>query len=582
MFKLTRRLPLLSLFLTFSYPFHTRRIHLLHSSSHFSHAGTNDCDCDVAIIGSGIGGLTCGAILSALYRLNVHIYEGHVHAGGCAHSFPVVSKVSKSKYVFDSGPTIVLGCSSPPFNPLAQVLSALGGSSLIDWVAYDSWGMVTEDGSWPFILGENNFAQGPLLKFGGLDAVNDFLRLRDACAPLCAGAAAIPTMALRGDSYRLLPLLKHLKALQDVLPYSETLNGNFKPFMEEYVHNSWLKSWLDALAFSLSGLDAANTGAATMAYTLFDLHRKGASLDYPRGGFGAVPVALATILKETGGKLFLNKRVQSVLVGEGQAKALRLQDGGIVRAKQGIVCNADVWALPSLLSASGNDLTPQQRYQLIERPEKEVKKTASFMHLHLGIDATGLDRSAMQPHYTVMMNGLHRDPSSGNSPADPCGDRNMVAVSNPSVLDSTLTSSDKKFVIHAYGAGNEPFSDWDGLEYPSGLYSEKKAADSSFLKSAVSRALQISRDELEERLDVQLIGTPLTHRRFLSRTDGTYGATFRDMLPGPVTSLPGLYLCGDSVFPGIGVPAVAVSGANCANTMVSFLRHTWHSWILDQ
>jgi hypothetical protein len=42
-------------------------------------------------------------------------------------------------------------------------------------------------------------------------------------------------------------------------------------------------SWLNALAFSLSGLPAELTGAAAMAYTLYDLHRDGASLDYPQG-----------------------------------------------------------------------------------------------------------------------------------------------------------------------------------------------------------------------------------------------------------------------------------------------------------
>ena len=73
------------------------------------------------------------------------------------------------------------------------------------------------------------------------------------------------------------------------------LDGNFAPFMDAHVRNPWLKSWLDALAFSLSGLPAAQTGAATMAYTIFDLHREGATLDYPRGGMGKISEALITV-----------------------------------------------------------------------------------------------------------------------------------------------------------------------------------------------------------------------------------------------------------------------------------------------
>ncbi|PNH12853.1 hypothetical protein TSOC_000193 [Tetrabaena socialis] len=47
----------------------------------------------------------------------------------------------------------------------------------------------------------------------------------------------------------------------------------------------------------------------------------------------------------------------------------------------------------------------------------------------------------------------------------------------------------------------------------------------------------------------------------------------------PTTPIPGLYCCGDSTFPGIGLPAVAASGAICANTLVP----VWDHWkLLDE
>jgi len=51
---------------------------------------------DVIIIGGGIGGLTCGALL-AQAGMNVLILEKHVKVGGYAHSF------KRKKYTFDSG-----------------------------------------------------------------------------------------------------------------------------------------------------------------------------------------------------------------------------------------------------------------------------------------------------------------------------------------------------------------------------------------------------------------------------------------------------------------------------------------------
>ncbi|MEQ9668816.1 hypothetical protein [Coleofasciculus sp. G2-EDA-02] len=39
------------------------------------------------------------------------------------------------------------------------------------------------------------------------------------------------------------------------------------------------------------------------------------------------------------------------------------------------------------------------------------------------------------------------------------------------------------------------------------------------------------------------------------------------------TPLPGLYCCGDSTFPGIGLPAVAASGMIAANTLAPVQKH---------
>ena len=75
---------------------------------------------------------------------------------------------------------------------------------------------------------------------------------------------------------------------------------------------------------------------------------------------------------------------------------------------------------------------------------------------------------------------------------------------------------------------------------------------------------------------MELLGSPYTHARFNRRYKGTYGPALRAgeaKFPYPKTDLPGLFMCGDSVFPGIGVPAVAASGANAASSTVSVAEH---------
>jgi predicted NAD/FAD-binding protein len=86
---------------------------------------------DVCIIGSGLGGLCAAAILNTLYDKTVAVYESHDVAGGCAHAFTRRSK-SGVAFTFDSGLTILLGCSSPPLNALQQVLQAIGQDKAVE------------------------------------------------------------------------------------------------------------------------------------------------------------------------------------------------------------------------------------------------------------------------------------------------------------------------------------------------------------------------------------------------------------------------------------------------------------------
>ena len=82
--------------------------------------------------------------------------------------------------------------------------------------------------------------------------------------------------------------------------------------------------------------------------------------------------------------------------------------------------------------------------------------------------------------------------------------------------------------------------------------------------------------DIRDRTELTLVGTPLTHKRYLRRHHGTYGPAHRageELFPGSTTPLAGLLCCGDSTFPGIGIPAVAASGAIAANTIAPLSKH---------
>lgn len=68
------------------------------------------------VIGSGIGGLSCAALL-AHYGFEVIVCESHTIPGGAAHGF------ERNGFRFDSGPSLYSGLSQRP-SPLGKPTSS--------------------------------------------------------------------------------------------------------------------------------------------------------------------------------------------------------------------------------------------------------------------------------------------------------------------------------------------------------------------------------------------------------------------------------------------------------------------------
>jgi phytoene dehydrogenase-like protein len=567
-------------------------------------------EADVVVVGAGLGGLCAGAVLNTVYNKKVAIYESHYLAGGCAHSFDRSWQGNNKNltFTFDSGPTILLGCSSPPYNALQQVLEAV--NQTIEWIPYDGWGMIENptrpnEMRWRCELGPKAFEQGPLRKFGGELAAQEFKALQLATEDLTAGAS-IPAMVMRAGPMALVPLLRHCGTLLQLIQQGATLTGTFAPFMDGPVFtvtSPWLRNWLDALAFSLSGLPASRTAAAAMAFVLNDMHREGAALDYPKGGMGEIVSALVRGVEQggNGSRVYLRQHVESIDSNDDATRitGITLTKGGKkVWARDGVICNAPMWSLRSLIkddrvkrklnnekpildvrrpptawtvTAEGSSIKFKHRLRNQESTSQSLlsqcdsaEMTASFLHLHLAIDATGLNLDAFEAHYTVMDRSLAGDGSFVNGVKDgPCAVGNMIAVSNPCVIDRTL-APEGYILIHAYGAGNEPYELWESMDRNSVDYKELKGKRAEFLWRAVESIVP----DVRERAVLQMIGSPLTHERFLRRPRGTYGSATEDYLKDGSTPFPTLVLASDGVFPGIGVPSVAIAGASAANALV--------------
>ncbi len=506
---------------------------------------------DVVVVGSGFGGLCCAA-LTAKYNLETICVEAHDTPGGVAHSFSrynlkASSKNSKTPFRFDSGPSLISGLSKKSTNPLRQVLDAINVADDIEWCTYDGWIVhdLGDNTKFKLTTGDGKDFVEAIERKAGIESRKEFERLcEEMLQPngLTEVSGYIPPFALRGDTSVIISLFQYLLKFLQIGTKGTLLTGPFTLTLDKYnVHDKFLRKWFDYLAFALSGLDAAHTQAAPISYTMGDLHKAGCILDYPKGGMDSLIDALVKGLNNHGGELRLNSRVEKFLLvernGSAQCEGVVLDDGRIIKAKKGVVCNAPLWNMAKILDDSviegGDKESPiNKAVAKVREQANNMEMTGSFMHLHLGIPKDGLDDSDLELHYSVL-----------NFDIDVTAEQNLVIISIPTVVDPSL-APEGYHIVHAYTAASENFADWDQFldnkidsgkvgSKPSSRnasnynqvegYDELKVEKAEALWKAIETIIPDVRKRADAEGAIKIIGTPLTHRRYNQRYRGTYG-----------------------------------------------------------
>ncbi|KAL3782852.1 hypothetical protein ACHAW5_010618 [Stephanodiscus triporus] len=451
------------------------------ASSSSSSSSSRVEEWDVVVVGSGVGGL-CAASLCARYGLRTICVEAHEHAGGVAHSFerrrrrrPPPSSVGSDDddrpFRFDSGPSLLSGMSARGTNPLRQVLDAIGTAGCVEWITYDGW--MIHDTAFPpddrrssfrLTTGNDGTWEKAIESKAGSDSAREFAKFRDRMMSpngISESSALIPPLALRGDLGAVLTMSSYLLKFLKIGTKGSLLTGAFTKCMDMYqLHDEFNRKWFDYLAFALSGLDAAHTQAAPVAYTMIDLHKDGAVLDYPNGGMDSLIQALVKGLKmkrENGvcGELRLKSRVERFTLVEEDNKAkcagVQLSDGTRLLARKGVICNVPLWNMAKILEDSVVNPLDEKVASAVKEVRMQanaMQMSGSFMHIHLGIPSDGLPDD-LDCHHSVL-----------NLNHDITEEQNLVIVSIPTIFDPTLAPLGYH-VVHAYTAASENFSDWD-------------------------------------------------------------------------------------------------------------------------
>ena len=438
---------------------------------------------DVIVIGSGIGGLTAAALLSR-YGKRVIVCESHTVAGGAAHNF------RRQGFEFDSGPSFYCGLSDArSLNPVKQVLDILGES--LQTVPYDPLGHYHfPEGSFAVYCNYQRYRE-EVAKITPQGA-KELAEFEQRLLPLYEAMKGIPTLALRAD-WQLIPILlsRYLPSLLKMLPNLPLLQSSVGSVMDATVKDSWVRRLIDLECFLLSGLKASGTIAPEVAFMLGE--RSNTAIEYPLGGGSAIVNALVSGLKKWGGELRLGCHVEKIIVENGQAVGVKLRNNEIVKATV-VISNATIWDTYSKLLLP-QDLPASYRQAALDTPAVE-----SFMHLHLGFRGEGLEN--LTGHHVV----VHDAQKDISVPGNTC----MISI--PSVWDASL-APENHHVVHAYTL--EPYAGWEKVRG----YEEKKKEKAQTLYRAIEKVIP----DIRKRVALELIGTPLTHARYLRRYQGTYG-----------------------------------------------------------
>jgi len=491
---------------------------------------------DVLIIGSGIGGLCCGSLLASKGK-KVLICESHYQAGGVAHSF------KRKGYKFESGPSLWSGLESiSNTSPLGQILYLL--DEQIEVKRYKGWKVLVPEAEFDLEVGDLPFRK-KIQELRGDKALNEWDSFIKAVRPLSRIIDKMPLLTTSPENLTVQEILKlSLKFLPEI-NHANYLRKGFGEIANKFLNDPFLNNWVDLLSFLISGMSMNDTNTAAMATLFNEWFNPDAFLEYPLGGSESVVNALVRGFKKNGGKLLLSSKVKKINFTKDFANGVTLENNKKINSKF-IVANCDIWNKHSLI--------PSHLICKFKSREFKVEKCKSFLHIHLGFDATDIKDI---PIHTIWVDNWQRGITA---------ERNIAVFSIPSVLDPSM-SPKGKHVLHGYTPANEPWEIWENLDPNSKEYNDLKEERCKIFMKPLRKIIP----DIDKRIELKMLGTPLTHRKFTNTHCGSYGPAIsakKGLFPGYKTPFKNVLSCGASTFPGIGIPAVAASGAYAAEAIL--------------
>jgi C-3',4' desaturase CrtD len=497
----------------------------------------------IVIIGAGFGGLAAGAELSRA-GLDVTVLEAHIYPGGCAGTF------YHKGYRFDAGATLAGGFApGAPMDRLARHFE-------IDWEARPaSRAMLVHLPDESTIIrwtDSQRWERERREKFG--DQAEPFWRWQERTADaLWDFALRLPPWPPQGMRDLLNLSINVLAAPRDMLKVAP----DFLQPVAAHLKNAptTFRLFLDAQLLISAQTTSASANALYSAAAL-DLARQGVA--HVPNGMGGMAEKLVKVIQRQGSRVRFRQEVIHITERRDRTFMVKTKRGDSFPADI-VIFNLPPWNISKLLDGA----IPSRLRQL---PEKPRRGWGAFM-AYVGIDGKYIPDD-ISLHHQVLL-------------CEPLGEGNSIFISLSPPWDKERAPDGKRALTISTHTQLQPW--WDLYD---GYHESYEARKNEYLERVLSLAERVI-PGIRQGADLIMPGTPVTFQQFTRRAWGWVGGFPQTNLFqawGPRLAS-GLWMVGDTIFPGQSVPAVMLGGLRVAQTIIAkgagFRRTLRHPYIFQ-
>ena len=488
---------------------------------------------DAIVIGSGFGGLGA-AIGLAESGAKVALLEALNYPGGCASTF------SREGYAFESGATLFSGFGEDQL--MRHWIDKYELPVELDWLdpmielRTPDWAIEISSKRGKMIENLGAFPGAPKVKLTRFFERQE--KIADTLWALFDDPDLLPPISAKS-------LLRHLGRSPKYLPLLGLMGRSLKEVVRQEGLEEFepLRVYLDALC-QITVQVASHEAEAPFALAATDYCFRGTA--HIRGGVGVLAHALCDVVRQLGGSVQFATR----------AKSLRKEENHwVVDARNGmlkapvVIANVLPQNLKQMLQGASAATS-----KLLDAAAKKVESGWGAAMLYLGIDQDAV--STASAHHFELIAEPQRPFIAGNHIFCSVSDRRETHRAPPGQRTVTVST-------------HVPMCELRTLD------NDQQEQYVQSIQDRMRETLALLAPELNAGIEFQMSASPRTFERFTRRAHGYVGGVprrvglhnYQGMFPGSLA--PGLFMVGDSSFPGQSTLATAIGGLRTAEAALS-------------